>query len=75
MELTDQGDVTVKDNEFNYLSFVNVEVDASGSRGNAVAISCCGKILFQRCKIIGGDDGLCLLDNTAKARIGRTSIQ
>lgn len=70
-----QGVVIVTDNKFDDVSFFSVEVNAGKSQANAVTINCCKKLLLWCCEIIGGSDGLCLMDRSTSARIEETDIQ
>eukprot|EP00592_Proboscia_alata_P015158 CAMPEP_0194394740 /NCGR_PEP_ID=MMETSP0174-20130528/124026_1 /TAXON_ID=216777 /ORGANISM="Proboscia alata, Strain PI-D3" /LENGTH=615 /DNA_ID=CAMNT_0039190579 /DNA_START=9 /DNA_END=1856 /DNA_ORIENTATION=+ len=70
-----QGVVTVTDNTFDDVSYVNVEVNAKKSQSDAMTIKCCKRLFLFCCKIIGGSDGLCLIDRSTSARIDQTDIQ
>lgn len=70
-----QGVVTVIDNTFDDVSFVSMEVNAKKLQTDAVTIKCCKRLFLFRCEIIGGSDGLCLMDQSTSARIDQTDIQ
>jgi len=70
-----QGVVTVTDNTFDDVSFVSMEVNASKLQSDAVTIKCCRRLFLFCCEIIGGLDGLCLMDQSTSARIDQTDIQ
>jgi len=70
-----QGVVTVSDNTFDDVTFFSMEVNATKLKADAVTINCCKKLLIFCCEIIGGSDGLCLIDRSTNARIDQTDIQ
>lgn len=75
-----EGTVNVFDNSFDDITFCSVDVKCPrqvGDRGeDAVCINTCkGKFLLLCCEIIGGSDGLAIMDRDCKMHIRETDIQ
>lgn len=69
-----EGTVTVTDNKFDDVSFVSVEVSPGRSNGDAISIEKCKKLLLYCCEIVGGSDGVSLMDHSTNAMIDQTDI-
>lgn len=69
-----QGIVKVTANTFEEVAFVSVEVNPGITNSDAVSIDCCKKLLLFCCEIVGGSDGLSLLDHSTRAKIEQTDI-
>jgi hypothetical protein len=74
--LTVQGCVDVQETTYKDIIFLSVEVKCPRERNDdAFTVNCNGKITLNCCEIVGGSDGLSIINHATKMHLRSTDIQ